>query len=264
MAQPLHIISLGAGVQSSTMALMAARGEITPMPDCAIFADTGAEPRKVYEWLDWLEQQLPFAVHRVMHKSGLREEIIAAAGGLSRASNPPFFTGSAVGGGMLRRTCTGDYKVAPIRRKVRELMRAAGARSVTQWIGISTDEAHRMKPSSVQYVYHRWPLIEAGISRGACLQWMQRNSFPMPPKSACTFCPYHSDEMWQEMRDNDAESWREAVHIDTLIRPGFAGSKEQLFVHRQRVPLEKVKLQTASAAGQTDMWAEECEGMCGV
>jgi len=33
------------------MALMAARGDITPMPDCAIFADTGWEPNAVYEWL---------------------------------------------------------------------------------------------------------------------------------------------------------------------------------------------------------------------
>lgn len=49
----LNIISLGAGVQSSTMALMAAHGEITPMPDAAIFADTQAEPKAVYEWLDW-------------------------------------------------------------------------------------------------------------------------------------------------------------------------------------------------------------------
>ena len=60
-----HIISLGAGVQSSTMALMAKHGEITPMPDCAIFADTQAEPQKVYDWLDYLEKQLPFPVYRV-------------------------------------------------------------------------------------------------------------------------------------------------------------------------------------------------------
>ncbi len=39
----VHTISLGAGVQSSTMALMAAAGEITPMPAAAIFADTQAE-----------------------------------------------------------------------------------------------------------------------------------------------------------------------------------------------------------------------------
>ena len=51
----MNIISLGAGVQSSTMALMAKHGEIKPMPDCAIFADTQAEPKKVYDWLDWLE-----------------------------------------------------------------------------------------------------------------------------------------------------------------------------------------------------------------
>lgn len=32
----LRVLSLGAGVQSTTLALMAARGEIGPMPDCAI------------------------------------------------------------------------------------------------------------------------------------------------------------------------------------------------------------------------------------
>ena len=43
----IDILNLGAGVQSSTMALMAAHGEITPMPDVAIFADTGWEPYEV-------------------------------------------------------------------------------------------------------------------------------------------------------------------------------------------------------------------------
>src|SRR5271169_3696832 len=65
MSEPIHILSLGAGVQSSTMALMAACGEITPMPVAAIFADTQDEPQSVYTWLDWLEKQLPFPVHRV-------------------------------------------------------------------------------------------------------------------------------------------------------------------------------------------------------
>ena len=49
MNQPLQILSLGAGVQSSTLALMAARGEITPMPDASVFADTQAEPPSA-EW----------------------------------------------------------------------------------------------------------------------------------------------------------------------------------------------------------------------
>jgi hypothetical protein len=73
----LRVISLGAGVQSTTMALMAARGEIGPMPVCAIFADTRAEPKGVYAHLDWLERQLPFPVHRVS-AGNLRDEILGA------------------------------------------------------------------------------------------------------------------------------------------------------------------------------------------
>lgn len=64
MNEPIHILSLGAGVRSSILALMAAAGEISPMPTVAIFADTQAEPASVYRWLDWLEKQLPFPVVR--------------------------------------------------------------------------------------------------------------------------------------------------------------------------------------------------------
>ena len=39
----LRLLSLGAGVQSSTLALMLHKGQV-PMVDCAIFADTMAEP----------------------------------------------------------------------------------------------------------------------------------------------------------------------------------------------------------------------------
>src|SRR5262249_34440571 len=71
----LRVISLGAGGQSTTPALMAAHGEIEP-PDCAIFADTGWEPRAVYQHLDWLETQLPFPVHRVS-RGNLRDDVLA-------------------------------------------------------------------------------------------------------------------------------------------------------------------------------------------
>jgi hypothetical protein len=252
----IHIISLGAGVQSSTMALMAAHGEIGPMPVAAIFADTGAEPKGVYEWLDWLEKQLPFPVCRVMHREGLLQDLLHPKA--NRASNPPLFT---EGGGMLRRKCTGDFKINPIRRKVREL---SGGKPVTQWIGISTDEASRMKPSNVKYITHRWPLIEMGMSRGDCLAWMLAKGYPMPSKSACTFCPYHDEETWSDMKRNDPESWAQACMVDEAIRSGFAGGKERLFVHRSRKPLAEVRLDAAYDRGQTDMFLDECEGMCGL
>jgi len=59
----LRVLSLGAGVQSTTLALMAAHGIIGPMPDCAVFADTGWKPQAVYRHLAWLMAPgvLPFS-----------------------------------------------------------------------------------------------------------------------------------------------------------------------------------------------------------
>lgn len=278
----LHIISLGAGVQSSTMALMAARGEITPMPDAAIFADTQSEPSSVYRHLDWIETQLPFPVHRVTAGS-LREQIQLAVIGEGRIdARPPFFVS---GGGMLNRQCTQDFKILPITKKVRELVglkprqRWPNEQLVTQWIGISLDEVIRVKPAMQRrkvngkpdYVPHptitnRWPLIERRISRGECLQWMAKNGYPKPPKSACTFCPYHDDVMWRDMKVNDPESWAEAVGIDKVIRNGVQhqNTKGQWFLHRSLQPLADVDLRNAEDHGQVDAFGNECEGMCGV
>ena len=70
----LRVISLGAGVQSTVMALMAEAGDIGPRPDCAVFADTGWEPREVYDHLDWLEGQLSFPVYRVQ-RGNIKEDL---------------------------------------------------------------------------------------------------------------------------------------------------------------------------------------------
>lgn len=272
----LTIISLGAGVQSSTMALMAAAGAITPMPDCAIFADTQSEPLSVYKWLDWLESKLPFPVHRVTAGS-LRAEIVAATTGDGKRrmdARPPFFT---EGGGMLRRQCTQDYKIRPIERKVRELIgvkrraRWPLQQVAEQWIGISLDECQRARPSRRPAVGHRWPLIETQMTRADCIAWMLAHGYQRPPKSACTFCPYHDPAMWRDMKENDPVSFADAVAVDAAIRNGTKGttSPNRWYLHRDRIPLSLVDFRTAEDAGQTTLFDEqgfavECEGMCGV
>lgn len=267
----LRVLSLGAGVQSTTLALMAMRGEIGPMPDCAIFADTGAEPLAVYRHLDWLESVLPFPVHRVS-AGNLRDEIVGAMAGNNRMdARPPFFTQS---GGMLRRQCTQDYKILPIIKKVRELIglqkgqRGPRKPIVEQWIGISADEAIRMKPSRLSFIEHRWPLVEKDMHRRHCLTWCEERQYPKPVKSACTFCPYTDNARWRDMKVNDVVSFADAVTIDKIIRPGVPGPKrpdgDGWFVHRDRVPLDQVDLSTAEDRGQLNMFNDECEGMCGV
>lgn len=272
----IHIISLGAGVQSSTMALMAAAGELTPMPDCAIFADTQAEPKYVYEWLDWLTKQLPFPVH-IVTAGDLRQMTIDSCGpnkDKARFASAPFYV-DANGSreGMLRRQCTREFKVAPITKKVRELcglvprQRAPkGEILAKQWIGISCDEAQRMKPPREKYIEHIWPLIDIGMYRLDCLEWMKARGYPEPKKSACTFCPYRDDKGWLEMKRHDPSSWVDALVIDQHIRDGATGMRDrnQLYLHRSLQPLGEIDLARTSNDAQIDMFGNECEGMCGV
>ena len=120
----LRVLSLGAGVQSSTLALMMERGEVEK-PDAAIFADTKSEPRKVYEWLDWLEKQLSFPVYRVS-KGNLKEDMLNFQDGSHKKSfkSVPLHLKNMKTGktGILRRQCTTEYKIRPVVKKVRELL----------------------------------------------------------------------------------------------------------------------------------------------
>ena len=256
----LNVISLGAGVQSSVMALMAARGELTPMPDCAIFADTQWEPAEVYAHLDWLEAQLPFPVHRVT-EGNLREHTLAGVNSTGQKfSVIPFFTETGIG----RRQCTREYKIVPIRRKIAELIGPKKRpNSVRQWIGISTDEAMRMKPSGVAYVQNWWPLIDAGMSRQDCLRWFEQNYVDRKlAKSACVACPFHNDAMWRDMKLNDPASFEQAVEFDHAIRN--SGTSAEQYVHRSCKPLAEVDFRNLEDMGQLNFFNEECEGMCGV
>jgi hypothetical protein len=240
---------------------MIARQELPPV-DCAIFADTGWEPQAVYEWLDWLETQLPFPVHRVSAGNIRQDQINRSKPSSGRIAAVPWFTLSPKGkAGMGRRQCTSEYKLRPLQRKVVELMGGQRPRGGCEMlIGISMDEVWRMKPSRVRYIVNQFPLIEKGITRQACLRWMEERQYPKPPKSSCIGCPFHSDAQWRALTP---EEFADAVEVDRAIRnqPRFRG---QQFMHKSMKPLEEVDLSTAEERGQLNLFLNECEGMCGV
>lgn len=269
----LTVISLGAGVQSTTMALMAAHGEITPMPDCAVFADTGWEPQSVYRHLRWLMSPgiLRFPVH-IVRNGNIREALTTTQPG--RYAAVPFHLLSGNGDvGIGRRQCTKEYKLTPLRWKYRELLGKTRKERIAKgaceaWIGISTDEVLRMKPSDVGWCVNRWPLIEKRMNRNDCLQWLKRHHYPPPPKSSCIGCPFHDNAYWREMKDSRPSEWSDAVLVDRAIRSGGtqfnAKIRGQQFMHRDLRPLDEVDLSTAADHGQLDLFNNECEGMCGV
>jgi 3'-phosphoadenosine 5'-phosphosulfate sulfotransferase (PAPS reductase)/FAD synthetase len=264
----LRVLSLGAGVQSSTLALMIAKGKI-PMVDCAIFADTMGEPKAVYEWLSWLEKQLNYPVYKVS-KGDLRKDMLDAIEGKYKFLSVPLYTKNAQTNkkGLLFRQCTADYKILPVNKKVRELLglelnekRKKGTK-VEMLMGISMDEVYRVKVNRLKYITNVYPLIELGMNRNDCLNWIKQNNYPTPPRSACTFCPFHSNFEWRKIKENK-EEWNKVVELDSLIRKGTKKNTDELFLHKSCVPIDHVDL-TEKPEDQYNLFNNECEGMCGV
>lgn len=263
------VISLGAGVQSSVMALLAARGLIEPMPIAAIFADTQWEPKAVYDHLDWLEGQLPFPVRRCT-AGNIRDDAVNARTAGSGEYNGrwvsmPWHTKNPDGSrGMIRRQCTKEYKLEPLARETRKALGFGRHDRIApgyaeQWIGISTDEMVRCKDSGRKYVVNRWPLIELHWDRAKCLKWFE-DKYPgrKLPRSACIGCPYRKRSEWRSLTD---EELADAIDFDHAIRHA-SGMRGETYTHRSLKPLDE-----ALDDGTDDQaefgFLEECDGMCG-
>jgi hypothetical protein len=273
----LRVLCLGAGVQSTTLYRMAMHGEFEHPPDYAIFADTQQEPRWVYETLDLLEADYGEDRIPIIRATGgdLGEAIVKGTnttGG--RFASVPFWVkredGSEAPG---RRQCTAEYKIDVIRKTVRELLglkpkqHAVGKYMVEEWIGISRDEAVRMKPSRYKWITSRWPLIERMMSRWACKQWLEDHGYPIPNKSACMFCPYRQPIEYARWREENPELFKEACRVDELIRSTgtMKGMRGQQFILRDLKPLKEVPtVKELAGTPQPGLWGNECEGLCGV
>lgn len=264
----LRILSLGAGVQSTTLAHMVARGDLE-MIDFAVFADTGDEPARVYRHLEQLEKTMPFEIVRARRDGPTLAQMAIDAIDHGHAGRPipPWYTADP--DGMLMRQCSKEFKTRVVQAVVRDRLgfkpgqRAPAGMVVEQWIGMSWDELHRMKSSELAFIHNRWPLVEIGMRREQCKTWMADRQIPVPPKSSCVYCPYRDDAAWVDMRDNAPEDFARACEVDAAIRAGFKGMDGSAYVHKSRVPLRE-----ATFSGAYDpvvsMFDEECEGMCGV
>ena len=186
---------------------------------------------------------------------------------------PVYLKGShGQGDGMGRRQCTEHYKIAPVRRKIRTLLgltkgqRVPSATAVELWLGISTDEAIRMKPSRDRWIQNRYPLIEAGMSRRDCMDWWEARYDRPLERSACIGCPYQSRRRWVETKRRWPELFAEAVEIDANMRSRLAFAKEP-YLHPRRIPLDQAVSRDEAQQGhdgERDGFGNECEGHCGV
>lgn len=285
----MKVISLGWGVQSFTMAAMVALGELPPV-DAAIHADTGHESLLTYQfaarWTGWLGEH-GVKIITVKNPTGGIWEILKRLGQTHIPAYTKFVgetktipemewqwdenedgevekpTGRMIEitpnrEGQLNRSCTHRWKIVPMRRW---LQSNRNGENIEQWIGISWDESQRMKDSDVKYITHVWPLIDLRMTRKDCINWLDEHGIEIPPRSACTFCPFHNTAEWCRIKST-TEDWSEAVAVDEAIRN--ARPPYDLFVHPSRKPLADVDLRTSEEKGQLSLWDDECSGICGV
>lgn len=285
-APTLRLLSLGAGVQSTTLLLLAAEGRLSGL-DGAIFADTGWEPRAVYDHLDRLEKEVAepagIPIYRVSAGNIRRDALDPAA----RYAQMPLYIRGNQGGakGILRRACTAEYKVKPIKAKVRELLgypypaRVPAEVWVEQWIGISSDESSRAARAAddVRYMRNVYPLLEmqggtgrfpVGWTRADCERYLRSHGWGDTAKSACIGCPFHGNRAWRELRDQRPEEWADAIAFDAAIRDGYARAKAEgkplhgtAYLHSSRVPLPEAPIDRVTAPEWADRQTDAFEAI---
>lgn len=264
-APRLRVLSLGAGVQSSCLLLLAAHGRIPSFGVC-LFADTGWETRAVYAQLTRLETiaaQAGMPVRRVS-AGNIRADALDSA---HRFASMPLFSLSPTGKrGMARRQCTSEYKLKPLKAEVRRLLgyphpaRVPAGVWAQMCIGISVDEIHRARDADVAYMRNAFPLLELGWTRTDCRRYLAAHGFGDLQRSACIGCPYHRDSYWHHLHATSPHEWEDAVAFDHAIRHGSPHATATghplhgtFYLHHTRVPLDQAPLRPTSTAEVTGL-----------
>lgn len=190
-----HILSLGGGVNSVALMVLLILEKL-PL-DGVVFADTGGELPETYAYLEITKEYL--------QGHGVPLTVVSKRGSTlyDTAWNREVFPSA------IWRWSTRDFKVTPIYRFYRTL-----GGHVNQYLAIAWDEAMRMKDSRVDYVTSLFPLIERRITRAGCIELIQDAGLPIPPKSACYFCPFNTVDRWRWLYENHPDLYEKTVALE--------------------------------------------------
>lgn len=255
----INVISLGAGKQSSYMLLTALEGAYKFKPDFAIFSDTGCEPEITYQFLNWLKDYVKTKYNFdiiIVSKGDIMKDTIDYIDG-KKAGNPQIPL-RLENGGIMNRHCTGDYKIAPIRKYLQKIRNES---KIRLWIGISLDEIERIKQSDVKYIEHYYPLCENRIKIDGIREWFRLNDVPEPIKSSCLICPFHSKQYWQLFKKNFPLEFEKACQFDDKIR-NYPKLKSKSYLYKDSKPLRNIDF--SQEPSLFPELIEECYGLCGL
>ena len=278
----ISVLSLGAGVQSSTLLLMSIKGEL-PKLDAAVFADTGWEPQEVYDHCDWLKAEsenngIPFYI---LKSGDLRQHTIDGklrgikSKGEQFVSIPLHVLKDNGEKAIVRRQCTRQYKVEPIQRFLKSEILGLDKHSrwpkepvIDLWFGISSDEAVRIRNPEEKWKNHIYPLcnmpsnyFKKPYNRQRCVAWLGRNYKDRRiPRSACVGCPFKTNREWRYLRDQFPDEWIDVVKVDESLRTKGQGDT---YLHSSCTPLKDANLGDDPNQLMFGGFGNECLGYCG-
>lgn len=247
----LRTVSYGGGVQSTALLVLAANGVIDYTT--FLFANVGhdsehpatlgyvneiAAPYAADHGIDLIE------LHRRWQRGERRGQIETLRGRLMRENSrslpiPVRMSNGAPG----TRSCTADFKIAVIGRWLRD-HGATVDQPATVALGISVDEIERAHPGidpRARYQHRVYPLLDLGLHRRDCRRIITDAGLPVPPKSACYFCPYHDAETWRRLKRDTPELFNDACHVETTLNQRRAAlGKDPVYLTRHGRPLTTV------------------------
>jgi len=214
-------IAFSGGVESTTMCLLFGNKAD------AIFADTGAEHRELYDRIELVEQAV-----REFHDNDFK---IIKVKNKKYSSLQEYITQSKFFPSFRQRFCTRMFKIEPIDDFLSQLE----GEEVELMIGLNADEGDRRTGNlgKLPFVKYTYPLVDAGINRAKCEQILKAvNLHPNFPvymrRGGCKFCYYKSKNEFRAMVYLSPDEFQEIVELEIA----FQNKREDFFSIRDTIP----------------------------
>lgn len=233
-----QVWSCGGGVQSAFIAYLITEGRM-PKPDIAVMIDTERERQTTWEYVNGTIAPRLAAVGVELHVVKKSEFSTVDLWSTNGDLLLPVFTQ----GGKFPAYCSGEWK----RDVMMRWLRSRGVEQCDNWLGISLDEAGRIRSQRVKWLRNVYPLVEMRIRRQQCLTGLELAGWPEPPRSSCWMCSNQNQSEWDGMT---ADDWARAVELDNQIEIEDSG----MFLHYSRVRLRN--LENRGKSTQMGIFAE--------
>jgi hypothetical protein len=244
-------MSYGGGKQTVAIITLILEGKL-PRPDIIVMADTGREVQTTWDYLSSIVQPALKEIDLQVEICGHEYANWDIVKGEGEAILLPAFTRQNGSIGKMPTFCSNEWKQRPIRRWLKE----RGVTDTDVWLGISLDEAERMKSSGLNWYRHVYPLIETlPMHRRQCESQIQKFGWELPHKSRCWMCPNQSPQAWRQMKNGTPADFQKAVELENEIRETDA----DIYFHSLAIPLDKAVEQSEK---QGDMFDGCDSGYC--